>query len=83
MTTRRSYNARHADWVAKVRRKNPEMAALWGHELPPYSEQVERDLALEETCRRLFGKVPMSKAEKYDAEQAIDARQVLKGRGED
>lgn len=31
MTTgRKSYNQCHAEWVARMRAENPELAALWG-----------------------------------------------------
>ncbi len=71
--TRRSYNQAHADWVARMRRENPEMAALWGH--------VDADL--ERAAIKAFGVAPKDENERYAAAECLDAQQCIKGRGED
>lgn len=39
---RKSYNAAHAEWVARIRAQNPQLAALWGHDvLPPATNENE------------------------------------------
>ena len=71
---RKSYNALHADWVAKMRAKNPEMAALFG---TPIGDALER------AAIKAFGVAPQDENERYAAAECLDARQCVKGRGED
>ena len=93
MTTRKSYLQCEADYRARVRAASPDLAKLWDDaggfdRLPPsqslpQDDQGQRDRQLEAACERLYGKVPKSQAEKYAAAESLDARQCLKGRGED
>lgn len=74
MTTRRSYNASHAEWVRKMRAKHPDMAALWGA-----TDVTESTGSAEADVR----KVPQDENERYAWAECLDAQQCVKGRGED
>ena len=76
--SRRSYNACQAEWEA---RNLPLLRSLYGQTPPP--ETVEALSAFDLHCQRLFGAVPVSEAERYSAEAAIESTPCIHGRGED
>lgn len=104
---RKSYNQAHAEWVAQMRAKNPEMAALWGCEDALIDKAIREedadtlnaildadagristvrvsfDDALERATIKAFGVAPQDENERYAAAECLDARQCVKGRGED
>jgi hypothetical protein len=76
--SRFNFNASQSAWEE---RHLPLLKSLYGDAPPP--ETVQTLSAFDLHCRMLFGKSPISEAERYAAAEAVEHAPVLTGRGED